>query len=268
MNHHWQDWARLLPSDVNGGFSAGNNLGIQAIDAENYLLLNSDTIVRPGAIQTLGLALDQYPEAGLFSPRLEWPDATPQISCFRDHSPLSEIIDAARTSVVTKLLQSFDVPIPVTDHSFEPQWTSFACVLIRRSVIEQIGLMDDGYFMYYDDIDFCRRARQAGWKIRHIPQAHVVHLRGGSGSVKSDLASRKRPRPYLYASRSRYFAKFYGAFGLALANLSWLLGWSIAALREILGHKTPHTCDRQGQDIWFQWRHPLKPYRPDTTGKH
>jgi len=77
VNHHWQDWARLLPSDVNGGFSAGNNLGIQAIDAENYLLLNSDTIVRPGAIQTLGLALDQYPEAGLFSPRLEWPDATP-----------------------------------------------------------------------------------------------------------------------------------------------------------------------------------------------
>lgn len=90
-NNNWQDWVRLLPSDVNGGFSAGNNLGIQAIRAENYLLLNSDTIVRPGAIQTLLVALEQYPEAGLFSPRLEWPDGTPQISCFRDHSPLSEI---------------------------------------------------------------------------------------------------------------------------------------------------------------------------------
>ena len=263
VTHNWQSWARLLPSAINGGFSAGNNLGIQAINAENYLLLNSDTIVRSGAIQTLLSALKDYPEAGILSPRLEWPDATPQISCFRDHSPLSEIIDAARTSVITKFLQSFDVPIPVTDQSFEPQWTSFACVLIRRSVIEQIGLMDDGYFMYYDDIDFCRRARQVGWKIRHIPQSHVVHLRGGSGSVKSDIASRKRPRPYLYASRSRYFAKFYGAFGLTLANGGWLLGRGIAALREILGNKTPHTCDRQWQDIWFQWRQPLKPYRPD-----
>ncbi|MBE9174586.1 glycosyltransferase family 2 protein [Synechocystis salina LEGE 06155] len=260
--HGWQGWVRLLPSDNNGGFSAGNNLGIQAINAENYLLLNSDTIVRPGAIATLLSALEQYPEAGLFSPRLEWPDATPQISCFRDHSPWSEAIDGARTSVVTKILQSFDVPIPVTDESFEPQWTSFACVLIRRSVIEQIGLMDDGYFMYYDDIDYCRRARQVGWKIRHIPQAHVVHLRGGSGSVKSDMASRKRPRPYLYASRSRYFAKFYGPLGLTLANSGWLLGRSIAALREIVGNKEPHTCDRQWQDIWFQWRKPLQPYRP------
>jgi hypothetical protein len=175
---------------------------------------------------------------------------------------LSEVIDAARTSVVTQLLHPFDVPLPITDDSFEPQWTSFACVLIRRSVLEQIGLMDDGYFMYYDDIDFCRRARQAGWKIRHLPQAHVVHLRGGSGSVKSDVASRKRPRPYLYASRSRYFAKFYGPFGLGLANAGWLLGRGIAAVRELLGQKEPHTCDRQLQDIWFQWRQPLRPYRP------
>ena len=212
--HHWQDWAQLLPSDQNGGFSAGNNLGIQAINADSYLLLNSDTIVRPGAIQTLVSALAQYPEAGIISPRLEWPDATPQISCFRDHSPWSEAIDAARTSIITNLLHNFDVPIPITDESFEPQWTSFACVLIRRSVIDQIGLMDDGYFMYYDDIDYCRRTRQTGWKIRHVPDAHVVHLRGGSGSVKSDVASRKRPRPYLYASRSRYFAKFYGPWGV------------------------------------------------------
>lgn len=260
--HQWQDWVQLLPSDQNGGFSAGNNLGIQAIHADNYLLLNSDTIVRPGAIKTLVSALDQYPEAGIISPRLEWPDATPQISCFRYHSPWSEAIDAARTSLITNLLHNFDVPIPTTDKSFEPQWTSFACVLIRRSVIEQIGLMDDGYFMYYDDIDYCRRTRQTSWKIRHIPDAHVVHLRGGSGSVKSDVASRKRPRPYLYASRSRYFTKFYGRWGLTLANLGWLLGRGVSALREILGQKAPHTCDRQWKDIWFQWRHPLKPYRP------
>ena len=72
--NHWQTWVKLLPSGVNGGFSAGNNLGFKAVIAQTYLLLNSDTIVRPGAIRTLLEARDKYPEVGIFSPRLEWPD--------------------------------------------------------------------------------------------------------------------------------------------------------------------------------------------------
>lgn len=257
--HHWQSWARVVASPVNGGFSAGNNVGIRAVEANAYLLLNSDTIVRPGAISALLSALEMYPDAGLISPRLEWPDETPQISCFRYHNPISEFIDAAATGPITSLLQPFNVPIPVADQPFEPQWTSFACVLIRREVINQIGLMDEGYFMYYDDIDYCRRAHDEGWKIIHFPIARVVHLRGGSSPVKEAVANRKRPRSYLYASRSRYFAKFYGLFGLWVANTMWLLGRSIAGLRELVGHKRPHTCERAEQDIWMNWFNPLKP---------
>ncbi len=256
--HHWQDWATVLASPVNGGFSAGNNLGIKAIEAEAYLLLNSDTIVRPGAIESLITALKTHPEAGIISPRLEWPDTTPQISCFRYHSPLSELIDAAATGPVTQLLKPFDVPIPVSDTPIEPQWTSFACVLIRREVMDQIGLMDEGYFMYFDDVDYCRRTREAGWKILYWPKARVVHLRGGSGSVKSDIASRRRPKPYLYASRSQYFAKFYGLPGLWVANCCWLLGRSLSWSRELVGHKKPHTCEFQERDIWMNWRDPKK----------
>jgi N-acetylglucosaminyl-diphospho-decaprenol L-rhamnosyltransferase len=259
-DHHWQDWVQLLPSAVNGGFSAGNNLGIKAVEAEAYLLLNSDTIVRPGAIESLLTTLNTHPEAGIVSPRLEWPDTTPQISCFRYHSPLSELIGAAATGPITKLLKPFDVPIPVSDTPFEPQWTSFACVLIRQEVIAEIGLMDEDYFMYFDDVDYCRRTRQVGWRILHWPKARVVHLRGGSGSVKSDVASRRRPKPYLYASRSRYFAKFYGILGLWFANFCWLFGRSLAGMRELVGHKQPHTCQFQAQDIWTNWRHPMQPY--------
>ncbi|MGB3536449.1 MAG: glycosyltransferase family 2 protein [Microcoleaceae cyanobacterium] len=266
--HQWLDWVQLLPSAVNGGFSAGNNLGIKAVVAEAYLLLNSDTIVRPGAIESLLAALNTHPEAGIVSPRLEWPDTTPQISCFRYHSPLSELIDAAATGPVTQLLQPFDVPIEVSDTAFEPQWTSFACVLIRREVIEQIGLMDEGYFMYFDDVDYCRRTRQAGWTILHWPKARVVHLRGGSGSVKADVATRRRPKPYLYASRSRYFAKFYGKIGLWFANFWWLLGRSLAWMRELVGHKQPHTCQFQEQDIWMNWRDPMQPFVLPNTSKN
>ena len=259
----WENWVKLVPSPVNGGFSAGNNVGIKAIEAENYLLLNSDTIVREGAIEHLLKALEKYSEAGLISPRLEWPDETPQISCFRYHSPISELIKAAATGPVTKLFNAYDVPIPVSDTPFEPEWTSFACVLIRKKVIDEIGLMDEGYFMYFDDIDYCRRARDAGWKIVHYPAARVVHLRGGSGTIKKELATRKRPRPYLYASRSRYFAKFYsGKFGLLQANLCWLMGRSISLLREITGNrKESHVNEKTIQDIWIYWRDPMQPYK-------
>ena len=254
----WQNWVTLLPSPVNGGFSAGNNLGINAIAAEAYLLLNSDTLIRPQAIKTLLDAMDQHPSIGIFSPRLEWPDETPQISCFRYHSPPSELISSAGTGIITQLFKNYDVPLPISPEPMTPQWTSFACVLIRREVIEAIGLMDEGYFMYYDDVDYCRRAQQAGWQILHVPQARVVHLRGGSGSVKADIASRQRPRSYLYQSRSRYFAKFYGRTGLWLANGCWLLGLGVARLREWVGDKEPHTCDYMEQDIWTNWRNPIQ----------
>lgn len=257
--YQWDSWAKLLPSSVNGGFSAGNNLGIQAVNAQAYLLLNSDTVVRPGAIGELRKALDQHPEAGIISPRLEWPDGTPQISCFRYISPLSELIGAAGTGPVTKLLQSFEVPLPVSNTPLTPDWTSFACVLIRHPVIQDIGLMDEGYFMYFDDVDYCRRAREAGWVTLHWPTARVVHLRGGSSPVKEAIAQRKRPKAYLYASRSRYFAKFYGGrLGLYIANCLWYLGRSIALLREWVGHKKNHACKHEAQDIWMNWKFPLK----------
>jgi hypothetical protein len=255
--NNWGSWVRVLPSPVNGGFSAGNNIGIKAVAADAYLLINSDTIVRPGAVRSLLEAMQAHPDAGLISPRLEWPDGTPQISCFRYRSPVSELIAAAATGPLTQLLSGYDVPLPVSDAPINPEWTSFACVMVRREVVEQIGLMDEGYFMYFDDIDYCRRAKEAGWQILYWPFARVVHLRGGSGSVKTEIATRKRPQAYLYASRTRYFAKFYGPAGLWGANLLWLAGRSVSLARELAGNKQPHTCESEARDIWMNWRHPM-----------
>jgi len=256
--NNWGSWVKLIASPVNGGFSAGNNVGIKAITADLYLLLNSDTIVRPGALASLKQAAASHPEAGLIGPRLEWSDGEPQISAFRYHSPLSQIIDAAATGPITKLLEKYDVPITLPDQPMEAQWVSFACVLVRKEVIEQVGLMDEGYFMYFEDVDYCRLATQAGWKILHWPSAHVVHLRGGSGEVRSNIVARKRPARYFYASRARYFAKFYGVLGLWLANICWLIGRSISLTRELLTKKARHTCEYQGQDIWTDWLNPLQ----------
>lgn len=240
----------LLEAPANAGFAAGNNRGIAALCAEAYLLLNSDTRVRPGAVEALWRRLRSGPRVGLVGARLEWPDGEPQISCFRFHSPQSELIAAARTEPVRRLLARFDVPIPVRGEAFSPEWVSFAAVLVRREVLEAIGPLDEGFFLYYEDVDACRRARRAGFEVWYEPAARVVHLRGGSGPVKQLSAERRRRPRYYYAARRRYFRNAYGPLGPLLANACWTAGRALAWLREQLGAKSPHTVEHELLDVW------------------
>lgn len=258
----WQDWVSLFPVTVNRGFTGGNNVVLEAIRRSGHpprfvLLLNTDTIVRPGAIAGLVGAAERHPEAGIVGPRLEWPDGEPQVSCFRFLSPGSEVIKAAATGPVTRVLRRFDVPIAVTDEPCRPEWLSFACALLRWDVIEDVGLLDEGFYLYFDDVDYCRRARSRSWEVLHWPAARVVHLRGRSNPLKELTSARKRAPRYQYASRTRYFRKFYGPLGPALANLGWLVGRGISWLRERVGHKEPHLCEKECQDNWTGFLHPM-----------
>jgi GT2 family glycosyltransferase len=260
FNHDQGSLVTLIEAKTNGGFSAGNNTGIRAANAELYLLLNSDTILRPNSIRTLLQTADEHPEAGLISPRLEWQDGTPQESCFRYVSPISEFIMAAQTGPITKLLRPFDVPLTVSDTIVRPHWTSFACVLVRRQVLDQVGPMDEGFFMYFEDVEFCRRAHRAGWGIVHNPRARVVHLRGGSSPVKQRTLERKRLPRYYYASRTRYLYLAYGWVGLTLANTLWLLGRSVSRCREIVERRRTGVPEKQWMDIWTNWLNPAVPW--------
>jgi GT2 family glycosyltransferase len=250
----------LIEAEANSGFSAGNNVGICAVDADFYLLLNSDTIVRPHAVAQLLQTAEDHPKAGIISPRLEWPDAVPQESCFRYVSPVSELIEAARTGAVTALFAKFNVPMPVSETIIAPDWTSFACVLVRREVIDGAGLMDEGFFMYFEDIEYCRRARAAGWHVLHDPKARVVHLRGGSSPVKQRAIERKRLPRYFYASRARYLYLSYGRSGLTLANGLWTLGRCLSRSREILERRATGLPHKQWIDIWTNWLKPDVPW--------
>ena len=251
----WSDWVSLEVIQPNRGFAGGNNVILRKAIAwpeppDYFLLLNSDTIVRPNAIRLLLDAIEMRPDVGIVGPRLDWADGAAQVSCFRFLSPVSEFLRGARTGPITKLLKRYDVPLQPSDISIEPDWICFACALIRREVVERIGLLDKEYFLYFDDPDYCRRARRAGFGVLCHPQARVVHLVGQSNPVES-LAAKLRRRPrYFYASRARYFAKFYGSAGLLLANVMWTAGRSIALLRERVGNKPRHTCDKEWRDIW------------------
>lgn len=256
--------ASLLKSPENTGFSGGNNMGMRYAEAEFYLLLNSDTLLREKMLESLLNEARANPDFGLYAPRLEWPDETPQQSCFRFHTPISEFIGAACTGWVTIIFKNWEVAHPVSNNNMAPQWASFACILLKGKMVKEIGLMDEDYFLYYEDADYCRTAQSAGWRTLYTPCSRVVHLRGGTSPVKSDKGNKKRLPAYYYASRTRYFYKHYGLFGLIIANILWYAGRAISKTREIFGRSYVAACDKQYQDIWTRINNPLKRFRPNS----
>jgi hypothetical protein len=257
-SNEWEPWARVLCSPVNRGFAAGNNLGIRAIDADVYILLNSDTIVLPNTVKELLLAMELRPNAGLIAPGCVAEDGSQELNTFRYIRPITDFIRSASTGPITRLLQRYTVHRWMTDAVAEPDWIGFACVLIRREVIEQVGLLDEGFFMYFEDVDYCRRARNAGWTILYWPKGSFIHLLGGSSQFSSEDGLQDRAPRYFYESRARYLAKHYGRMGLWAANFAWLLGRCISLPRERLGNKQPHHRRHEARDIWINALNPLR----------
>jgi len=240
----WGLWCTLTAISPNLGFTGGNNVilrpALKSADPPRYvLLLNADTIVRPGAFKALVDFMDQHPDVGIAGSRLEEPDGTPQRSAFRFHSPLSEFEGSLKLGLVSRLLERWIAAPPVRDQPFETDWVSGASMIIRREVLQQIGLLDEGYYTYFDDIDICFNAGKAGWKTWYVPASRVVHLVGQSTGIKGQ--NRKRQPSYLLEARRRYFLKNHGPLYAALADAALISGLALWRLRVLLGkpHSTP-----------------------------
>lgn len=262
-----QDWidgletpvpVELVRSPTNTGFSGGHNQGIKAGKSEFYLLLNSDAVVSKGFFAALiGAARTAPNSVGLIAPRLAGPDNETQISCFRFPTPVSEFSRAIRTGFVSRILQNYEVAIGTDPDPSEIEWASFASILLRGDMIDDIGLMDEGYFLYFEDAEYCLRARRAGWGFGYAPAATTVHFRGGSGPVKALAASKKRMPRYYYLSRTRFFYQAYGRPGLLAANAAWYLGRALAQFRRLAGQIVHPMCEREASDIWIGASSPL-----------
>ncbi|HEY3594838.1 MAG TPA: glycosyltransferase family 2 protein, partial [Polyangiaceae bacterium] len=244
----------------NGGFAAGNNVGIRAVEADAYLLLNSDTLVRPGAIAALRRAMSDYPSAGLIVPRTENVKGDFDRNAFVTPRPLSEFVRAAKIGVLSRLLRRFDVVADLPTTTFEPDWVGFCAVVVRREVIERVGLLDEQFFMYYEDIDYCLRVRAGGFTIRYCPEARVVHLLGGSTEFTSKKGLEKRAARYMYEARARFFAKHYGVPGLLAANLAFSAGYAISRARGMATKRSFGHREREPADVWINALSPFRPY--------
>ncbi len=227
----WSAWAELEVAPQNGGFSYGNNRAIEKyVDRsrserpEYVLLLNPDTRVRPGALRVLLEFMDGHPDVGIAGGGLEDPDGAPQHCRFRFPSILGELESTLEVGAVSRLLARYKIAPPLADRAHPIDWVAGASMIVRMAVFDAIGRMDEDYFLYYEEVDFTRRAARAGFRCWWVPGARIVHLVGQStGVTVRHSRPARRPR-YWFESRWRYFEKHHGALYAYAASAAWILG--------------------------------------------
>lgn len=238
----WGERGTVVQVGRNGGFAVGNNAGIRPVLAsvqppDYVMLLNPDTLAEPHAIQTLVDFMDKHPEVGLTGSRMKYPDGRTQMSSFRFHSVLSEFENSMRLGVVSKLLKNYQVVIPLPDEPVQVDWVGGAAMMVRREVFDAIGLLDETYFVYYEETDFCLRAKRAGWSSWYVPQSVIVHLEGQNTGVSDRKKAPKRRPSYWFASRRHYFVSNHGWFTALLADMAWSLGFATYRIRQFVQRK-------------------------------
>jgi GT2 family glycosyltransferase len=238
-------WCSLVPEPKNGGFAAGNNAGLRWYHDQTgeypafAWLLNPDTIAEAHALGALVEFLEAHPAVGIAGSRCLERDGTVWPSAFRFMDVRSEINAAVNFGPVTRLLGNPVIAPKPTDLPAPAQWVSGTSMMVRRDVIERIGLMDEGYFLYFEETDYCARARAAGFDIWTVPASRVVHIGGQSTGVTGEARAVKRRPRYWFASRARFFLHLHGLAPTHLANLMWLLGYPLGRLiASIRGRKS------------------------------
>lgn len=282
-DHRWT-WCQLVVQPKNLGFAGGNNLVLRPALArpadtrpEFVLLLNPDTLVRLQALQELVTFMRTHPQVGIAGSRLEDPDGTPQRSAFRFPNPWTELNDTLRIHLLEKTITRSVMAPPVRDEAHETDWVAGASMIIRPAVFDEIGLLDEGYFVYFEEVDFCLRARRArgpdateggrsegasdggGWRCWYVPSSRVVHLVGMASQVNNpDMVPKRRPR-YWFEARKRFYQKNDGLMVWLLADLAWMAGWVIFRIRRWLQRRPTN------DPPWFLWDFIRYTYFPDTA---
>ena len=170
---------RVVPLGENVGFSRGNNAGIRVSQGTHVLLLNNDTLVPAGALDTLVAALDAHPDAAVAGPRIVDGNGDAELSFGPMISPLGELRQKAIMALHARGVGPVSRWVErATRREQYVDWVTGACLLVRRDAADRVGLLDERFFLYTEDVDFCASIRAAGWKVLFTPAAEIVHLRG------------------------------------------------------------------------------------------
>lgn len=242
IQHEGWDWAEVQQLDRNRGFAVANNAAIRPLldgarPPDYIFLLNPDTLVRPGAVRVLVQFLDDHPAVGIVGSLMISAAGTPQASAFRFPGVASELDRGARLGLLSKSLRRWNVVAPISGEAQSTDWVCGAGMMVRREVFDKIGLLDETFFVYYEETEFCLRARRAGWSCWLVPQSVVVHLEGQTTSVGAHKSAPKRLPAYWFASRRHYFCKSHGMLYCLGADVAWTLGHVSWRLRNLIQRK-------------------------------
>ena len=231
--------ARLLALPENQGFTRGNNAGIRAATGRYLLLLNPDTLPQPGSIAALCDYMESHPEAGIAGPRLLNPDGTLQPSRRRFPTLATALIESTPLQAFfsdAPVLRRFYMQDQPDDQEQYVDWVSGAALMCRRATLDQVGPFDPGFFMFSEEVDLCKRAKEAGWQVAYVPPSSITHYGGGS----TDQAVPSR-HIHFNTSKARYFRVHEGRLAGAALRLYLLATYIAQALTEaakwLLGHK-------------------------------
>jgi hypothetical protein len=223
---------RVIQSGRNGGFGAGNNAGIRAglpggARPDYVYLLNSDAFPAPDAIRALRDHLDGHPATGLAGSFIHGTDGVPHRTAFRFPSAAGEFEAAVRFGPVSRLLRQRIVAQPIPERTCRVDWLAGASLMMRMDVLDRIGLFDEGFFLYFEETELCRRAARAGWTTDYVVESRVAHI----GSVSTGMKGWRRVPGYWLDSRWRYFTTVHGVPYAILATLAALAGGALWRLR-------------------------------------
>lgn len=242
----------LIANPTNLGFAAANNQGIRACTGRYVLLLNSDTLAAPGSLQALVAFADAHPRAGVIGPRLENPDGSFQTGPTPFPSLWTEFLSVTG---IGRRLTYRGYPSRRERRSLTPQPTDYvvgACMLARRDAIDQVGVLDEGYFMYSEEPDWCWRMRRAGWETWFTPSAVITHLGG-----QSTHQVREAMLVALYRSKVRFFRRHRGtASAAALTGIFVGVSRIRRLVRRVLRLDPPGVALRPA-DVWADPPPPL-----------
>ena len=178
----------LIRNSDNVGFAAGNNVAFRRGCGRHVLLLNSDTIVRPDTLRCLVEFLDTHPQVGAAGCKILNPDGTLQLESRRGFptptAAFCKLVGLSKLFPNNPRLARYNLTFLDPDEVSEVDALSGSCMMVRRSVMEEVGLLDEAYFMYGEDLDWCYRMSQAGWKIYYVPHTEIIHFKGESGRAE------------------------------------------------------------------------------------
>ncbi|MCP4093843.1 MAG: glycosyltransferase family 2 protein [Planctomycetes bacterium] len=242
--HGWGDWARVIASDQNPGFGAGNNVILRedlASDspADYYFILNPDTAVCPGIFQALTEFFDANPKASILGPRTESGAGTADHTAFRFPGFWNSLCGGMRFGPLDRKCHKLITAPEPSETAVKMDWVSGGGMIVRRQVFEKVGLFDEKFFLYFEETDLCHRAHKLGHEVWYVPQARMMHWSGASTGVATGERPVNRMPGWWFASRRRYLRNFHNPLFVLCCNLAFANGRALWQLRSWIKRRTP-----------------------------